>query len=164
VRATRAPLEKALLAHTTVAQNRSADMEPSPRGVLFLCVANSVRSQIAEGIANRLAPAEVEIYSAGSSPARISSYAVRVLAEIGIDATGQYAKPIEAIPLDRIGTVITLCAEEVCPTLRVQAQRLHWPLADPSSVGVLEADLYDAYRRLRDELWLRLSEYFGARR
>jgi arsenate reductase len=137
---------------------------PKRPGILFLCVANSVRSQIAEGIANRLAPADVEIYSAGSSPARISSYAVRVLGEIGVDAAGQYAKPIEAIPLERIGTVITLCAEEVCPALPGDVERLHWPLSDPSSSGVLEADVVESFRRVRDDLWSRLSAYFGARR
>jgi arsenate reductase len=131
---------------------------------LFLCVANSVRSQIAEGIANRLAPAEVEVYSAGSSPARISSYAIRVLGEIGIDASGQYAKPIEAIPLDRIATVITLCIEEVCPVVPAEVQRLHWPIVDPSGAGVLEADVLDSYRRVREELWSRLSTYFDGRR
>jgi len=130
------------------------------RGILFLCVANSARSQIAEGIANRLAPPEVEIYSAGSSPARISSYAIRVLAEIGIDASHQYSKPIEAVPLERVATVITLCAEEVCPTVPVRVKRLHWPLADPSAAGVLEGDVLAGYRRVRDELWSRLSAYF----
>jgi arsenate reductase len=130
------------------------------RGILFLCVANSARSQIAEGIANRLAPPEVEIYSAGSSPSRISSYAIRVLAEIGIDATRQYSKPIEAIPLERIGTIITLCAEEVCPMVAARVERLHWPLADPSGGGVLEDDVLGGYRRVRDELWSRLTAYF----
>jgi arsenate reductase len=133
---------------------------PDRRGILFLCVANSARSQLAEGIANRLAPPDVEIYSAGASPARISSYAIRVLAEIGIDASGQYSKPIEAIPLERVGTVITLCAEEVCPTVPVRVQRLHWPLPDPSGAGVLENDVLSGYRRVRDELVSRLTAYF----
>jgi arsenate reductase len=127
-----------------------------------LCVANSVRSQLAEGIANRLAPADVEIYSAGSSPSRISSYVIRVLAEIGIDASAQYSKPIESIPFDRIKTVITLCADEVCPTVPAQVERLHWPLADPSAAGVLESDVVEAYRSVRDDLWSRLSAFFGA--
>jgi len=143
---------------------RVHDPEPqasAPRGILFLCVANSARSQIAEGIGNRLAPADVEIYSAGASPSRISSYAIRVLAEIGIDATHQYSKPIEAIPLERIGTVITLCAEQVCPTVPPRVQRLHWPIADPSGMSVLEADVLVGYRRVRDELWSRLSSFFG---
>jgi arsenate reductase len=127
---------------------------------LFLCVANSARSQIAEAIANRLAPEDVEIYSAGSSPARISSYALRVLAEIGIDASHQFAKPIEAIPRERVGTVITLCAEEVCPVFPGHVERLHWPLQDP--MGITEQEVLEAYRRIRDQLMERLEEFFAA--
>jgi arsenate reductase (thioredoxin) len=135
---------------------------PRRPGILFLCVANSVRSQIAEGLANRLAPPDVEIYSAGSSPARISAYAVHVLEEVGIDATGQYSKPIEAIPHDRIGTVITLCADEVCPVFPADVTRLHWPLADPTSVATSQEDVLAGFRRIRDELSTRLQRFFAS--
>src|SRR4030095_1241736 len=104
-------------------------------------------------IAHCVWPPDTEIYSAGSSPARISSYAIRVLAEIGIDASHQYSKPIEAVPLERIAAGITLCAEEVCPTVPVRVERLHWPLADPSGASVLDGDVLAGYRRVRDELW-----------
>ena len=137
------------------------DAQRSERpGILFLCVANSARSQIAEGIANRLAPPQVEIYSAGASPSRISSYAIRVLAEIGIDASHQYSKGIEAVPLERIATIITLCAEEICPPVPAEIERLHWPIADPSAASVLDQDVLGGYRRIRDELWSRLTAYF----
>ena len=80
------------------------------------CVANSARSQMAEGIARSLAPTDVKISSAGSAPSKVNSLAVRVLAEIGIDATGQRSKSVNDIPPDDVDAVITLCAEEVCPS------------------------------------------------
>ena len=87
----------------------------SPRGILFLCVANSARSQMAEGIARTLAPAGVEVFSAGSNPGRLNPLAMQALAEIGIDLSGHRSKGIPEVPADRVDTIITLCAEEVCP-------------------------------------------------
>jgi len=87
-----------------------------PRHFLFLCVANSARSQMAEGIARSLAPTDVKISSAGSAPSKVNPLAVRVLAEIGIDATGQHSKSVNDIPPDDVDAVITLCAEESCPS------------------------------------------------
>ena len=66
-----------------------------PTHFLFLCVANSARSQMAEGIARSLAPAGVKISSAGSAPSKVNPFAIRVLAEIGIDATRQYSKSVK---------------------------------------------------------------------
>ena len=97
--------------------------------LLFLCVANSARSQIAEGLARRLAPPGVAVYSAGSEPGTINPLAVRVLAEAGVDASGQFSKGLDAVPLDEIDLVVTLCAEEVCPlfprSVRKQIGRAH---------------------------------------
>ncbi|RMD85506.1 MAG: arsenate reductase ArsC [Candidatus Dadabacteria bacterium] len=133
----------------------------SRRGILFLCVANSARSQIAEALARRMAPPGTEVYSAGSSPGRLHPLAVRVLAEKGIDASGQYSKPIDAIPRERIGTVITLCAEEVCPVFPGEVERLHWPFEDPAAAGPDEEQALEAFRRVRDAIAARLHEYFA---
>ena len=92
-----------------------------PRAVLFLCVANSARSQIAEGLARRLAPRGTSVYSAGSEPGTINPLAVRALAEVGVDASAQQSKGLDAIPLDEIDLVVTLCAEEVCPLFPVRS-------------------------------------------
>ena len=86
-----------------------------PEGILFLCVANSARSQMAEGIARSLAPAYVGIESAGSRPTNVRPEAIAVLGEIGIDISGHRAKAVSEILSDGIDTVITLCAEEECP-------------------------------------------------
>ena len=89
--------------------------EARPRHVLFLCVANSARSQMAEGIARALAPPSVKISSAGSRPSRVNPLAVKVLAEIGVDISGQTSKSVDDVPAADVDAVVTLCADEVCP-------------------------------------------------
>lgn len=132
-----------------------------PRGILFLCVANSARSQMAEGIARSLAPAGVEVFSAGSNPGRLNPLAVQALAEIGIDIAHHWSKGIGDIPADRVEAVITLCAEEVCPAWLGRAHRAHWGVPDPAAVpGDSEARL-QAFREVRDELLQRLKRVFG---
>src|SRR5512144_2162683 len=96
--------------------------------ILFLCVANSARSQMAEGLARHLFGDRVQVRSAGSAAWRVSPYAVRVLEEIGIDISRQWSKSTDEIDLDAIDLVITLCADEVCPVFPRPVERLHWPL------------------------------------
>jgi arsenate reductase len=133
-----------------------------PRHLLFLCVANSARSQMAEGIARSLAPARVRVSSAGSMPSRLNPLAVQALAEIGIDIQGHYSKSVQDIPPDDVDAVITLCAEEVCPAFLGKALRLHWGLPDPAGAGTDESGRLQAFREVRDELRRRLAVVFGA--
>jgi thioredoxin type arsenate reductase len=131
-------------------------------GLLFLCVANSARSQMAEGLARRLAPPGVKVYSAGSEPGTLNPLAVRVLTELGVDASGQFSKGLDAIPAGDVDTVVTLCAEEVCPVFPGKVRRLHWPLPDPATaVGDEEARL-KAFREVRDELQRRIGMLFDS--
>ena len=132
-----------------------------PRGVLFVCLANAARSQMAEGIARSLAPPEVTVWSAGSFPAGVRSEAIEVLAEIGIDISEHRSKSVDEIPADRVDTVITLCAEGECPVFLGDVYRVHWELPDPTGVGRTEADRLDAFRRTRDELQRRLAVVFA---
>ena len=132
----------------------------APRGVLFLCVANSARSQLAEGIARSLAPAGVTVWSAGSQPTRVRPEAIAALAEAGIDISSHRSKSVAEIPAGQVDTVITLCGEEECPVFLGKARRLHWGLPDPAGVGGSEADRVDAFRRTRDELRRRLAAVF----
>lgn len=129
-------------------------------GVLFLCVANSARSQIAEALARKLAPPGVRVFSAGAAPTAVSPLALRVLAEVGIDASDQRAKGIPEIPAAEVDTVVTLCAEEVCPTFPGPVRRLHWPLPDPAVASGDEADRLTAFRAARDELASRIPDLF----
>ena len=132
--------------------------------ILFLCVANSARSQMAEGLARQMFPG-FRIQSAGSRPSRVNPYAVEVLAELGIDAAGHRSKSVEAIDPATVDLVITLCAEEVCPLFLGKAERLHWPIPDPASddPALTPEDLRARFRTGRDEIRRRLVELGEAR-
>lgn len=133
----------------------------APRHVLFLCVANSARSQMAEGIARSLAPAGVAISSAGSSPSRVNPLAIHALDEIGLDIRSQRSKSVDTISPRGVDAVITLCAEEVCPVFLGKAHRVHWGLPDPAGAGKDEQEQLQAFRNVRDELRRRLAVVFG---
>jgi arsenate reductase len=134
-----------------------------PEGaILFLCVGNSARSQMAEGLARAMAPPGVEILSAGSSPSRVHGYAVRVMKELEIDISRQYSKSVDTIAPERVGMAITLCAEEVCPHFPGRVRKLHWPFDDPASRGGSDEDVLDAFRRVRDGIKAKLEELFGS--
>ncbi len=132
-----------------------------PRHILFLCAANSARSQMAEGIARALAPSGVKISSAGSQPSRLHPLAVKVLAEIGIDITGQFSKRVDDIPPDDVDVVVTLCAEQICPVFLGKVLRVHWGLPDPAAVPGGDDTRVEAFRRVRDELRRRLLAVFA---
>ncbi|HNU67907.1 MAG TPA: arsenate reductase ArsC [Myxococcota bacterium] len=131
------------------------------KGMLFLCVANSARSQIAEGLARSMVPPGVNVLSAGSSPTFVRPEAIAVLKEIGIDISGQRSKSVTEIPPDLVDTVITLCGEQECPLFLGRATRLHWGLEDPAAVQGSEEGRLNAFRRTRDELISRLAEFIG---
>ncbi len=132
-----------------------------PRHILFLCVANSARSQMAEGIARSLAPASVKVSSAGSRPSRLNPLAVKALAEIGIDISQHRSKSVDEIPAETVEAVVTLCAEEVCPLFLGKARRVHWGMPDPAGAGTTEEEQLQAFRDVRDELRRRLSRVFA---
>ena len=114
---------------------------------------------MAEGWARALAPVGVEVHSAGSEPGRLNPWAVEAMAEVGIDIRAHHSKSVDAVPLDRIGTVVTLCAEEVCPVVAAEVDRLHWPLPDPAGPGS-DDEQRARFRSARDEIERRLRAYF----
>ena len=129
--------------------------------VLFLCVANSARSQMAEGLARAVLGKDFSIQSAGSSPSFVHPLAIQVMQELGIDISQQKSKSVSEINVNSIGLVITLCQEEVCPTLPRKTRVLHWSLMDPAAVkGPLETQL-KAFRSVRDEIYQKLKTEFG---
>jgi protein-tyrosine-phosphatase len=136
-------------------------MRRAPRHLLFLCVANSARSQMAEGIARSLAPAGVTVSSAGSRPSKVNPLAIQALDEIGIDLRGHFSKSVDTIPPEGVEVVITLCAEEECPVFLGKARRLHWGLPDPGGAGLSEEEKLQSFRDVRDELRRRLAVVFG---
>lgn len=126
--------------------------------ILFLCVANSARSQLAEGLARQMFPG-FRIQSAGSRPSLVNPYAIEALAERGIDASTHTSKPVSDIDPASVDLVITLCAEEVCPAFLGRAERLHWPIPDPASEdpALTPDDLRARFRAARDEIARRLD-------
>ena len=137
--------------------------EAAPRHILFLCVANSARSQMAEGIARSLAPADVRISSAGSEPTRVRPQAIRAMEEVGIDLTGHSSKGMDQVDGAPPDVVITLCAEEACPAWLQPTLRVHWPLPDPAGAGSTPEEEMEAFRSARDELMARLGALFQER-
>jgi protein-tyrosine-phosphatase len=135
-----------------------------PEGILFLCVANSARSQMAEGIAKSIAPPNMKIWSAGSRPTMVRPEAIAVLKEIGIDISGYRSKAVAEIPAEEVDTVITLCAEEECPIFPGKARRLHWGLPDPAAVIGAEQAVLGAFRGTRDELLRRFTDFLKGSR
>ncbi len=128
-------------------------------GLLFLCVANSARSQLGEALARSLFGDRVRVQSAGSQPSTINPFALEVLAELGIDASGQASKSVAAIDPATVDTVITLCAEEVCPVFLGGARRLHWPFPDPAQAGLNREASLARFREVRDALRARLRAW-----
>jgi arsenate reductase len=134
-----------------------------PKGLLLLCVANSARSQMAEGWARHLFGVHTRVQSAGSRPSRVNPYALEVMREVGIDLSTHESKSVEGIDPATVDTVITLCAEEVCPVFLGKARRLHWPIPDPASETPLEREvMLERFRAARDEIHRRLVAWRDA--
>ncbi len=115
--------------------------------ILFLCVANSARSQMAEGLARTILPASVEVASAGSAPGLLNPLAVEALSETGIDIAHHRSKPLSDVSPETADLIVTLCAEEICPFVPGPVRRLHWPIADTSVAGDIVA-----FRTARDQI------------
>ncbi|MFN8588779.1 MAG: arsenate reductase ArsC [Candidatus Eisenbacteria bacterium] len=131
-----------------------------PAKILFLCLHNSSRSQMAEGFARALAPASVTVMSAGTEPRGVNPHAVTAMQEVGIDLSAHTSKHIDEVPWREADTVITLCGEgaEVCPQVAGDVRRVHWPLPDPSAPNTLEA-----FRAVRDEIRWRVASFWPRR-
>jgi arsenate reductase len=122
--------------------------------ILFLCVANSARSQMAEGLARAHFGDRVRVQSAGSDPSRVNPYAIQAMAEIGVDISGHTSKSVQTINPASVDLVVTLCAEEVCPLFLGAAQRLHWPIPDPDRKheALSDEQRLEHFRAAREQL------------
>jgi protein-tyrosine-phosphatase/N-acetylglutamate synthase-like GNAT family acetyltransferase len=128
----------------------------SAPGVLFLCVANSARSQLAEGLARARFGDRIRIQSAGSKPTRVNPMAIEVMAEDKLDITRHESKLVDAIDPATVDLVVTLCAEEVCPVFLRPVRRLHWPIPDPAG-DLPEAELRTRFRIAKRTIAARLD-------
>ncbi|HEX4419432.1 MAG TPA: arsenate reductase ArsC [Kofleriaceae bacterium] len=126
---------------------------------MFLCVANSARSQIAEALARQLFGSRAVCRSAGSQPSHVHPYAIEVMREVGIDLSSQTSKSVDAIDPAGVDLVITLCAEEVCPVVLGKLRRIHWPIPDPASRDpeTTRDELRSRFRAARDAIRSKLE-------
>lgn len=129
--------------------------------ILFLCVANSARSQMAEGLGRMILGDRARVASAGSRPSRVNPYAVEVMQELGVDLATHHSKSVDTIDPASVDTVITLCAEEVCPVYLGKARRLHWPIPDPASEdpSLSREEMLARFRSARDTLRAMLESF-----
>ncbi|VWX60193.1 arsenate reductase/protein-tyrosine-phosphatase family protein [Sphingorhabdus sp. 109] len=127
--------------------------------ILFLCVANSARSQMAEGLARQRFGDRAEIASAGSQPTKLNPYAIEAMAESGVDISGHSSKSVDGMNAADFDYVITLCAEEICPVIPGATKRLHWPIDDPASddPSLTPEDLRTRFAAARDNIYTRIA-------
>ena len=130
-------------------------------GLLFMCVGNTARSQMAEAFARFIGPAEFRYFSAGSKPAaELHPNTVKAMREVGIDISQCKPKDVASVPMDTVATVITLCDEDVCPTVPEEVQHLPYPIQDPKATLGEDDEMLQAYRRTRDQIRELVSRLF----
>ena len=148
--------------------------------VLFLCIHNSARSQMAEGLLRHFYGEKYEVFSAGSSPTQVHPLAIKVMAEIRIDISKQTSKSIEEFRNKDIDVVASVCrssAKVICPfcsspiirgrpeiintTLPGAKHYIHHGFSDPSEMGESDEEKLAAFRRTRDDIKKWVLDYFA---
>ena len=139
------------------------DVAPTPRTgrrprVLFLCTGNSARSQMAAALLEHHSANTIEARSAGSHPKGLHPYAVRVMAERGIDISANTTKHFRRYTRHRFDFVITLCdkVREICPEFPGEPASSHWSLPDPAAIGSTDDETYHAFEQTAEELETRV--------
>jgi len=127
--------------------------------LLFLCVANSARSQMAEALARHAFGEGAVVASAGSQPKGVHPLALNVLQEAGVSTEGLTSKHVDTIDPEGVDYVFTLCAEEACPLFLGEAERVSWAMPDPDPKGrpVTEEEALAGFRTARDAIARRIE-------
>jgi len=122
--------------------------------VLVLCTGNSARSQMAEGLLRHDAGDRFDVESAGLNPGHVRPEAIAVMKEIGLDISGQRSKHVDEFAGQQFDYVLTVCdnANESCPVLPGQGERLHRSFEDPAALQGTEQQRLAGFRRVRDEI------------
>lgn len=136
-------------------------MTQTNKSILFMCVANSARSQMAEGLARLIFGDRIPVQSAGSEPSVVNPYAIEVMRELGVDLTTHRSKSVQTIDSASVDTVITLCAEEVCPVFLGKVTRHHWPIPDPASKDstIPREEMLVRFRTARDTIRAKIEQF-----
>lgn len=122
--------------------------------ILILCTGNSCRSQMAEGWGNHLCAEIAEFQSAGVEAHGKNPRAIEVMAEAGVDISGQESTKVSDEMLNWADLIITVCghADEVCPSLPPSLEKRHVPFDDPAKAEGSEEEIMQQFRRVRDEI------------
>ncbi len=122
--------------------------------ILFVCTGNAARSQMAEGLLRQHAGDRFQVFSAGTRPGSLHPLAVRAMAELGVDISGQVSKSVYRFMAEKFDYVITVCnrARETCPEIPGAGKQLHWSLSDPAEVQGSEHERLEAFRRVGDKI------------
>ena len=129
--------------------------------VLILCTGNSARSQMAEGILRNIASDRFDVESAGVAPSRVRPEAVEAMRDIGIDISSHRSKSVDEFAGRQFDYIITVCdnAKESCPVFPGNATRIHWSFDDPAAVEGTDEEKLAVFRRVRDEIKMRITKF-----
>lgn len=132
--------------------------------ILFVCHANSVRSQIAEGFAREIAGDNIEILSAGIMPIGVSPDAINTMAEEGIDISEQSSDFLSRKLIEESDILVTLCdtAQDKLPYLPKSIKHIHWSVANPDGNCSGEAERRKNYEEIREEIKSRVENLIQA--
>ena len=119
----------------------------TPKKILFVCIGNASRSQMAEGFAKAMGQSLVEVYSAGSRPVGfVDAHAIAVMKEKGIDISQNKSKGLHQVPKETWDYVVTMgCGEEACSKMSAR-KSLDWPLENPAGISI------ERVRLIRDQI------------
>lgn len=131
--------------------------------VLFICTHNAARSQMAEGYMRAHYGDRYDVHSAGMQPDALDPRAVRVMAEIGIDISGQKAKPLTEYFGRQMDYVVTVCEGGVCPMFPWATTTIHESFDDPRALDGPDDEVLDGFRRVRDEICRWIDLRFGTK-
>ncbi len=133
-------------------------------GILVLCTGNSARSQMAEGFLRHHLGGRYEVYSAGTRPSRVRAEAIAAMREAGIDISFHRSKSVDEFAGREFAYVITVCdqARESCPVFPGGTQHVHWSFDDPAAVEGTQEEREAAFRRVRDQIAVRIRSFADA--
>jgi arsenate reductase len=135
--------------------------------VLFLCVHNSARSQMAEAFLKKYGEARFEVESAGLEAGKLNPYVVRAMAEKGFDISKNPTKSVfDMFEAGRVfQVVVTVCSKEAaerCPIFPGLSEKIHWPFSDPSSFAGTDEEIMAKVREVRDQIEAAVREFVGS--
>jgi arsenate reductase len=137
-------------------------MSDSKKRVLILCTGNSARSQMAEGLLRHMAGDKYTVYSAGTHPGGVNPFAIKAMAELGINITSHTSKSAQQFVSEPFDYVITVCdsAKENCPVFLSPGRQLHWSFADPASATGTDEEIMATFRIVRDLIQQKFYNFF----